>query len=58
MVKNEDLIVGFKFTLGGIDCTIKKAKPEGKYVSYTEDGGTGAAMMDKELLLRKLNRSV
>ena len=54
MIEYKDLVVGFKFTLGSVPCTIKNVSLDYSFVSYIEDEKTGEGMISCSLLLSKL----
>ena len=56
MVAHKDLVVGFKFKLGSVPCTIKHVSPDYSFASYIEDENTGEGMISCSLLLSKLNK--
>ena len=56
MIEYKDLVVGFKFTLGSVPCTIKNVSLDYSFVSYIEDEKTGEGIISCSLLLSKLNK--
>lgn len=55
MVSVNDIIEGFEFTFLGVPSVVTKATPGSTYVTIKEKGNTGEAMIDRQLLIERLN---